>query len=215
MAGRVATRAQCRFVAKLWTLGYILGMHCIRETCVFDSNASKASVGRVLSFVEVSRFSRRLPLQGSFLPVKTVKTFSNEKTCKLRTDVVIARAAKDTGNEKPEAGIALFGEDAAAFSLEQQSLSSWVKFFGVLGVVSVILYAVWIQVSGEAQLHDHRHESKLACTQHRLVLTMQPGAGLADDYVAFLKSFSDNPEVVILEILLLFAIVHSGLAGLR
>jgi len=81
----------------------------------------------------------------------------------------------------------LVGEEAARFVLAEQKLSSWVAFSAVLAVVMAILYAVWIQ----------------------------PGFGLADDYVAWLKSFSSDPEVVIVEILLIFALFHSGLAGLR
>ncbi len=44
---------------------------------------------------------------------------------------------------------------------------------------------------------------------------IQPGAGLADDYISALKGLSDNPEVTMLEILFIFAVFHSGLAGLR
>jgi zeta-carotene isomerase len=44
---------------------------------------------------------------------------------------------------------------------------------------------------------------------------IQPGTGLADDYVAFLGGISPSSEVTILIILFLFAVAHSGLAGLR
>lgn len=45
---------------------------------------------------------------------------------------------------------------------------------------------------------------------------IQPGAGLADDYLTALESFTNNnPEQTILLILFVFACFHSGLAGLR
>ena len=45
---------------------------------------------------------------------------------------------------------------------------------------------------------------------------IQPGFGLADDYLHTLESFSaDNPEATVLLILAVFALFHSGLAGLR
>ncbi|GAX73050.1 hypothetical protein CEUSTIGMA_g503.t1 [Chlamydomonas eustigma] len=82
----------------------------------------------------------------------------------------------------------LVGEDAAAFDVQRQSLKSWGLFFGLLTGVLGLLYLVWIQ----------------------------PGTGLADDYVQTIKTLSnDNPEGTITLILLVFAIFHSGLAGLR
>eukprot|EP00983_Pelagomonas_calceolata_P018586 583059-Pelagomonas_calceolata.AAC.1 len=45
---------------------------------------------------------------------------------------------------------------------------------------------------------------------------IQPGAGLADDFLGLVEGFSNNnPEATILLILFVFAVVHSGLAGLR
>lgn len=45
---------------------------------------------------------------------------------------------------------------------------------------------------------------------------IQPGTGLADDYLQALESLtSSNPEATILAILFVFACFHSGLAGLR
>lgn len=60
----------------------------------------------------------------------------------------------------------------------------------------------------------HRH-CQGRCPDTGSLTLPQPGFGLADDYVAWLKSFSSDPEVVIVEILLIFALFHSGLAGLR
>ena len=50
----------------------------------------------------------------------------------------------------------------------------------------------------------------------RLQVWIQPGTGLADDYLQALESLtSSNPEATILAILFVFACFHSGLAGLR
>ncbi len=49
-----------------------------------------------------------------------------------------------------------------------------------------------------------------------LQVWIQPGVGLADDYLALLESTTNgNPEITILAILGVFALFHSGLAGLR
>ncbi|PNH02166.1 15-cis-zeta-carotene isomerase, chloroplastic [Tetrabaena socialis] len=90
--------------------------------------------------------------------------------------------AETTTTATPE----LAGEDAAAFSLEQQSLRSWGLFLVLLSTVLGALY-VWIQ----------------------------PGAGLADDYIAAINGVAGSSEVTITLILLFFALAHSGLAGLR
>jgi len=42
-----------------------------------------------------------------------------------------------------------------------------------------------------------------------------PGLGLGDDFIAALSSVSEDSSVVMLAILLVFAIAHSGLAFLR
>jgi zeta-carotene isomerase len=42
-----------------------------------------------------------------------------------------------------------------------------------------------------------------------------PGQGLADDYLTAIESAVANPEVVIVAILGIFGVVHSGLAYLR
>lgn len=42
-----------------------------------------------------------------------------------------------------------------------------------------------------------------------------PGSGLADDYLAALDSVAGSSEVTMTLILLVFAVAHSGLAGLR
>jgi hypothetical protein len=53
------------------------------------------------------------------------------------------------------------------------------------------------------------------CVTHMQVW-IQPNGGLATDYLHLIESFTnDNPEATILAILGIFALFHSGLAGLR
>lgn len=82
---------------------------------------------------------------------------------------------------------AFIGEDAAVFELSKQKLSSWVFFSVVLGVVLAILNYIWID----------------------------PTTGYGNAFVQAMSSVSDNHEVVMLLILLVFAMVHSGLASFR
>ena len=100
-----------------------------------------------------------------------------------------ALKGQETQQELPEAGQITVGEDAAAFDLEQQTISSWVTFFGLLGGVGILIYGTWIA----------------------------PGFGLGDDFIRAIESTLNSPssETTMLGILVVFAIVHSGLAFLR
>ncbi len=80
-----------------------------------------------------------------------------------------------------------FGEDAAYFSLDAQKTSSWAWFFGLLTGVMGLLYVVWID----------------------------PTNGLGSSFTGAISAVAPNSEVAILEILFVFAVVHSGLAYLR
>ncbi|KAL0284507.1 UNVERIFIED_CONTAM: 15-cis-zeta-carotene isomerase, chloroplastic [Sesamum angustifolium] len=84
-------------------------------------------------------------------------------------------------------GSQLVGEDSAEFELSKQKISSWVYFTGILGVVLYVLNVVWIDNS----------------------------TGFGKVFIDALSSVSDSPEVVMLLLTLIFAIVHSGLASLR
>ncbi|KAL0368605.1 UNVERIFIED_CONTAM: 15-cis-zeta-carotene isomerase, chloroplastic [Sesamum calycinum] len=84
-------------------------------------------------------------------------------------------------------GSQLVGEDSAVFELSKQKISSWVYFTGILGVVLYVLNVVWIDNS----------------------------TGFGKVFIDALSSVSDSPEVVMLLLTLIFAIVHSGLASLR
>eukprot|EP00879_Flechtneria_rotunda_P002691 GHRR01002897.1.p1 GENE.GHRR01002897.1~~GHRR01002897.1.p1 ORF type:complete len:366 (+),score=54.74 GHRR01002897.1:444-1541(+) len=82
----------------------------------------------------------------------------------------------------------LIGEDAAAFDLSKQSLKSWGVFSVLLTTVLGAMYLVWIR----------------------------PGGGLAEEYLHALESFTNNnTEATILLVLGIFAMFHSGLAGVR
>jgi hypothetical protein len=63
---------------------------------------------------------------------------------------------------------------------------------------------------------SHHHVLSQHPTNTSLQVWIRPGGGLAEDYLAFLQSFTnDNTEATILLILGVFALFHSGLAGLR
>ncbi|BFI28605.1 zeta-carotene isomerase [Marchantia polymorpha subsp. ruderalis] len=81
----------------------------------------------------------------------------------------------------------LVGEDAGVFDVKDQKTSSWIYFTLVLGVVLAILYVAWLD----------------------------PNTGYGTAFVDALASFNAKHEVVMLEILFIFALVHSGGASLR
>ncbi|CAA0819810.1 15-cis-zeta-carotene isomerase- chloroplastic [Striga hermonthica] len=81
----------------------------------------------------------------------------------------------------------LVGEDSAQFVLSQQKISSWIYFSVILGVVLYVLDVAWIDNS----------------------------SGFGKDFIDALSAFSGSPEVVMLLLTLIFAVVHSGLASLR
>ncbi|KAH6786493.1 15-cis-zeta-carotene isomerase [Perilla frutescens var. hirtella] len=99
--------------------------------------------------------------------------------------LVLARVAK-TEVERNEAS-PLVGEDSAEFVLSKQKVSSWVYFTLILGVVLYVLNVAWIDNS----------------------------TGFGKVFIDALSSVSDSPEVVMLLLILIFAVVHSGLASLR
>lgn len=61
----------------------------------------------------------------------------------------------------------LVGEDAAAFDIASQSMSSWLLFTAILGVVLAILYVVWID----------------------------PETGYGSEYIGAISSLGDSREV--------------------
>lgn len=103
----------------------------------------------------------------------------------------VCRAAQREQPPPPQEGPAqppaLVGEDAAVFEPSQQSLRSWAIFSVLLTAVLAALYPVWIA----------------------------PGMGLGDDFISGLSSVSQDSSVVMIAILAVFALAHSGLAFLR
>lgn len=81
----------------------------------------------------------------------------------------------------------LVGEDSAEFDLAEQKVSSWVYFGGVLGVVLFLLDVLWIDNS----------------------------TGFGKVFIDSISSVTESPEVVMLLLTIVFAVVHSGLASLR
>ena len=61
----------------------------------------------------------------------------------------------------------------------------------------------------------HIHAPTCRIQLHVRQVWIQPGAGLADDYLAALESVTSSSEATMTLILLVFAIAHSGLAGRR
>ncbi|KAM3702659.1 hypothetical protein ACJW31_04G041700 [Castanea mollissima] len=95
--------------------------------------------------------------------------------------------AKKTSKDDEDEALVV-GEDSAFFDLARQKISSWLLFSLVLGVVLFVLDFAWIDNSG---------------------------LGLGNAFIHAVSELSDSPEVVMLTLILIFAIVHSGLASLR
>lgn len=88
----------------------------------------------------------------------------------------------------PGSGVVLsIGEDAAAFDLGSQKAKSWVLFFVLLTSVLGGIYALWID----------------------------PSIGIGSKFIELFENAASSSELAMLEILFVFAVVHSGLAFLR
>ncbi|KAL3634281.1 hypothetical protein CASFOL_021335 [Castilleja foliolosa] len=113
------------------------------------------------------------------------KTHLRNGPPKLRNFVSAPRIAKIDEAQGNEDS--LVGEDSAVFLLSKQKISSWLYFTVILGVVLYILDVAWIDNS----------------------------TGFGKVLIDALSAISDSPEVVMLLLTLIFAVVHSGLASLR
>ncbi|KAK9288304.1 hypothetical protein L1049_016755 [Liquidambar formosana] len=104
---------------------------------------------------------------------------------------ILARASIEGETDEESSTVVsdelLAGEDSAAFDLGEQKISSWIYFAGILGVVLFVLDVGWIDNS----------------------------TGFGKPFVDAVASISESHEVVMLILILIFAIVHSGLASLR
>ncbi|XP_037439217.1 15-cis-zeta-carotene isomerase, chloroplastic-like [Triticum dicoccoides] len=107
----------------------------------------------------------------------------------VRARVGGADAEDSDGEGDGDAGGAggLVGEDAAVFRLADQRVASWAYFAGILSVVLYGLNVLWID----------------------------PATGVGTGFLDAVAAVSDSPEVVLLLLTLIFALVHSGMASLR
>eukprot|EP00889_Picochlorum_renovo_P008075 jgi/Picre1/35105/NNA_002568.t1 len=98
---------------------------------------------------------------------------------------IVAKASK--GDVEKTTPSLEFGEDAAAFELSEQNVTSWALFFTLLTGVLGLIYVLWID----------------------------PSYGVGSSFTGLIESLAPTSEIAILEILFVFAVVHSGLAYLR
>lgn len=139
-------------------------------------------------------FARALPLLYRQKPSKSPNLWSSFTYANSKYSATLLRFRCETravgGTEAKEAspgGDAPVGEDSAAFELGEQKLVSWVYFTVILGAVLFALDVLWIN----------------------------PSTGYGTAFISAVSGISESPEVVVLILVLIFAVVHSGLASLR
>ncbi|XP_073147311.1 15-cis-zeta-carotene isomerase, chloroplastic isoform X2 [Henckelia pumila] len=99
----------------------------------------------------------------------------------------LVRVLEKEGTDASSPAPAFSGEDSAEFLLSKQKISSWLYFSGILGVVLYVLNFAWIDNS----------------------------TGFGKGFIDAVSTISDSPEVIMLALTFIFAIVHSGLASFR
>ncbi|BAF29644.1 15-cis-zeta-carotene isomerase, chloroplastic [Oryza sativa Japonica Group] len=99
----------------------------------------------------------------------------------------IGGAGEDDSDGEVDGAPRLVGEDSAAFRLGDQRVASWVYFGGILAVVLWGLNVLWID----------------------------PATGVGTRFLEAVAAVSDNHEVTMLLLTIIFAVVHSGMASLR
>jgi zeta-carotene isomerase len=99
---------------------------------------------------------------------------------------IVAKASSRGDVEKTAPSLE-FGEDAAAFDVSEQNVTSWALFFTLLTGVLGLIYVLWID----------------------------PSYGVGSSFTGLIESLAPTSEIAILEILFVFAVMHSGLAYLR
>lgn len=116
------------------------------------------------------------------------------KVSRLSRKVIVRTSIRDNDaketSSSSSSGSPLVGEDSAVFEMEAQKIVSWVYFSVILGVVLFILKVAWLDESPS-------------------------GLGLGKAFIDSVSGLSDSPEVVMLLLTIIFAVVHSGLASLR
>nr|ALQ56934.1 15-cis-zeta-carotene-isomerase [Crocus ancyrensis] len=94
---------------------------------------------------------------------------------------------EDAKTEGEVSDESLVGEDSAVFELREQKVSSWIYFSVILGSVLFALDTFWIN----------------------------PSTGYGSAFIDSLSGVSESKEVVMLILIFIFAITHSGMASLR
>ncbi|KAI3421764.1 NnrU domain-containing protein [Psidium guajava] len=113
------------------------------------------------------------------------------KVSQLSGKVLVRTSIRDSDTKETDSSSSpLVGEDSAVFEIGEQKILSWVYFSGIVGVVLFILNVAWLDGSPS-------------------------GLGLGKAFMDSVSGLSDSPEVVMLLLTLIFAVVHSGLASLR
>ncbi|PRQ38103.1 putative zeta-carotene isomerase [Rosa chinensis] len=133
--------------------------------------------------------SHKLPRPPSS-PTLSCSTFPKPKTHHNQIQLCRRFRARTTirdVDKDEEEEQAVVGEDSAEFLLSKQKLSSWLYFTAILGTVLFVLNVAWIDNS----------------------------TGFGKPFIEAVSGLSDSHEVVMLLLILIFAIVHSGLASLR
>ncbi|KAI4988392.1 hypothetical protein ZWY2020_030022 [Hordeum vulgare] len=140
----------------------------------------------------------RLPRPPPRLPLPTLQSPRSSSSClrprglspapaRARVGGAEAEAEAEGSDGDGEGGTGLVGEDSAVFRLADQRAASWAYFAGILSVVLYGLNALWID----------------------------PATGVGTRFLDAVAAVSDSPEVVLLLLTLIFALVHSGMASLR
>ena len=117
----------------------------------------------------------------------------------------------------------MVGEDSAAFDIEKQTKEAWTLFFGLLtGVLGLIFVVYPLPCTSPAYcttlvlfhciLPLQPHNKQILHVQ----VWVNPSTGYGDEFLGMLTGLTeDNTELTMILILVIFACVHSGLAGFR
>ncbi|XP_051118233.1 15-cis-zeta-carotene isomerase, chloroplastic-like isoform X1 [Andrographis paniculata] len=138
-----------------------------------------------------------------------------------------AEAEAEAGR-RPPAGV---GEDSAEFVLSEQRISSWLYFGGILGVVLGVLNVAWIDNStgfGHVYvdaLSGGSPEVDLETSEFKLMIVTGYKSLTEEAQVYFYSTNGmtmmclcrcfPHAQVTMLLLILVFGLVHSGLASLR
>ena len=138
----------------------------------------------------MKRFLLLLPLLLTISHAFTPAAFIASSSSIVRTSAPFTKLASTNINESST--LDLVGDDSARFELSEQKLDKWVKFSVATGTVLGVESYLWF---------------------------LPQGPHLGNEFLNFIQGTvlqgNTDPSVTIFAMLTLFAIVHSGLAGLR